>query len=274
VIQPKALLCIDAGNTLLKWCIHSNSELPLLQVQDWSTHPTGNLKPFSLCAEPVLNLLGPVLASQDFQAVLLSNVLGLEFEHAMHLLCKRYGVQLYLPRVNAHRGLHTAYQQPASLGKDRWLACLAVSELSQFAVNLVVGLGTATTFDSLVKTHDWQHLGGFIVPGVGAMFECLHVKTAELPFQGGHFVSPVLEKEEWPLNTQSAISDGVVRMQIAMVQATLADLSRWQGQPVQLWLCGGYAHDLAVYFPQACCLEHAVFKGLVFDYQLYLQGKA
>lgn len=257
--KPSALLCIDAGNTLVKWCVHRNASLPLLAVaQQWSK-PTAEFK--------LVDLPGQV------DAVLLSNVLGPEFEESLRKQCIDRKTDLHVLKVNANSQLQSAYDNPAQLGKDRWAACLAVAQASNAPVNLVVSFGTATTLDALVKKGDaWQHLGGFIVPGVQTMLSSLHNNTAELPkvdfntLELGHF--------EWPGNTQQAIAAGVGRMQIAWVQSLVDELKRTHGQPPAVWFSGGFAAQMQSLYPAAQLLEHAVFKGLVFDYRMQHGGAA
>lgn len=63
-------------------------------------------------------------------------------------------------------GVRNAYQQPQTLGIDRWLAMLgAYNEVAK--PTLIIDAGTAITVDWM--TEQGQHLGGWIVPGVELM---------------------------------------------------------------------------------------------------------
>lgn len=270
-----ALLCIDAGNTMVKWCLHANAQQPFMVANDLQSRATATFKPFSNALPAVLKHLGSTVqqAKSPIQAVLLSNVLGLDFEQAVRGFCDQHNLPLHVLAVNARtQQVQSAYEDPASLGKDRWAACLAVSQLSPVNVNLLVSFGTATTLDALVRTGaTWQHLGGFIVPGVQTMLGSLHANTAELPQV--EFIQS-REGSVWPVSTHQAIGEGVARTQTALIQSLLSEMHNEYEQAPTLWLSGGFASAMAPFLPGAQMLEHAVFKGLVLDYQLTQQGLA
>lgn len=269
----RALLCIDAGNTLVKWCVHSDSKKVFSLESEFFSHPTTAFKPFDTSVDLLNGLLGGLLAEQKlrFEAVLLSNVLGAEFEQAVRSVCDSQGLSLHVLTVNSSPNIQSAYENPLSLGKDRWAACLAVSQTSNSSLNLLVSFGTATTLDAVIRKENWQHLGGFIVPGVSTMFDSLHLNTAELPKVN---LSGQAPSGRWPVNTRQAIGEGVGQMQAAMVHSLMADLESQYSCKPALWLCGGFAAQMQIYLPQANLLEFAVFRGLVFDYQLANRGVA
>lgn len=271
--QAQALLCIDAGNTLVKWCVHGNFTQAFSSANELFSHPTAGLKPLSGSLNTLREQLGPFMsvASNPVGCVLLSNVLGPELEQVVRQLCGEYGVPLHVLGVNTRQQVQSLYQNPLSLGKDRWAACLAVAQLSDVAVNVVLSFGTATTLDVLVKTSSWQHLGGFIVPGVQTMLSSLHSNTVELPQVE---LGKAHEVSGWPVNTQHAIAAGVGRMQIALVQSVVAQLETTYSEAPDVWFSGGFAQQMQLHLPSARLLENAVFRGLVFDYQLARQGKA
>lgn len=268
-----ALLCIDAGNTLVKWCLHLDATAPFSTAHQLHSEPTSHFKPFSGAAALVQQYFGKALqiAEQPVGAVLLSNVLGPDFEQAVRTLCAEHQLPLHVLTVNAHSQVQTAYAEPATLGKDRWAACLAVSQSSKAMANLLVSFGTATTLDALVNTGRWEHLGGFIVPGIHTMFDSLHSNTAQLPK-----VQLGLPRASgvWPVSTYQAISEGVGRAQLALIQSLLDELQAQFGQSPALWLSGGFATQMANFLPGSKVLDHAVFRGLVFDYQLSQQDPA
>jgi type III pantothenate kinase len=269
----KSLLCIDAGNSMVKWCLHANSTQPFTLASDLKSQPTTVFKPFDCALPMVLKHLGATVneSGHTIEAVLLCNVLGPDFEAAVQGLCEQHKLPLHVLAVNSRAQVQSAYENPASLGKDRWAACLAVSQISQAKANLLVSFGTATTLDAVVNTGAWHHLGGFIVPGVQTMLDSLHTKTAELPKVE---LSQPDAVQMWPLGTRQAISEGVARTQTALIQSLLAELNVQHSQQPALWLSGGFASAMIALLPGAQLLEHAVFKGLVFDYQLTRQGLA
>jgi len=101
------------------------------------------------------------------------------------------------------------------------------------------------------------------------MLGSLHSNTAELP----HVELGVPGAGNvWPTSTQRAIGEGVGRMQVALIESLVNELETQWGETPTLWLCGGFAPAMKKLLPSANLLEHAVFKGLVLDYQLFRQG--
>ena len=76
------------------------------------------------------------------------------------------------------RGIGIDYPQPASIGPDR-LANAVAARVHYGAPSLVVDFGTAVTFD--VVDRSGNYAGGIIAPGLSAMTDYLHEKTALLP---------------------------------------------------------------------------------------------
>lgn len=264
------LLCIDAGNTFVKWCVFDQNSLVAQSAT--GQHATSVFKPFDSCLRALETCLASVL-EQNVVSVLLSNVLGDEFERVLRALCNARQIDLHVLSVNSGGHVMSAYDVPQTLGKDRWAVCLAVAQESRADVNLVVSFGTATTLDAVVKKDSWQHLGGFIVPGIQTMLASLHNQTAGLPqLDPASLLQASLSV--WPRSTQQAISAGVGRMQIAWVQSLVDELRNKHAQAPAVWFVGGLGPQMKVLYPAAEVLEQAVFKGLLFDYQNQLKGAA
>ncbi|MDD5198577.1 MAG: type III pantothenate kinase [Terrimicrobiaceae bacterium] len=75
-------------------------------------------------------------------------------------------------------GIGIDYPQPASIGADRLANAVACAALHGTPA-IVVDFGTAVTFD--VISADGNYIGGVIAPGLSAMTEYLHSRTALLP---------------------------------------------------------------------------------------------
>ncbi|HEX4855869.1 MAG TPA: type III pantothenate kinase [Limnobacter sp.] len=283
--SSRAVLCIDAGNTLVKWCTQPDWKAGFLLNGPVSSFSSQGLKGQSDNWPQFERLLRHDLLFPGLSAVLLCSVLGIGLEEKMRVLCSTLGLPLHILSVRAYQPVNSAYINPASLGRDRWAATLAVSNESRHPVNLLVSFGTATTLDALVDQAGWQHLGGYIVPGVQTMFSSLHVNTAELPrvdldsaSLSVHRVigsqALALPQPAWPESTTRAISEGVVNMQVAMVQACAQRLEQQFGQKACIWLTGGFASLVLPRLSEARILEHAVFRGQLLDYQLHREQAA
>ena len=82
--------------------------------------------------------------------------------------------------------LLSAYQDPTSLGIDRWLALLGTIHLYPNENVLIIDAGTATTVDLLAN--NGQHQGGWILAGIKALFNSIlshstlvHAENKTLP---------------------------------------------------------------------------------------------
>ncbi|WP_019030201.1 type III pantothenate kinase [Colwellia piezophila] len=67
--------------------------------------------------------------------------------------------------------LKSAYQQPTTLGIDRWLVLLGAMHLVPKQNILIIDAGTATTVDLL--SSNGQHQGGWILAGIKALFKSI-----------------------------------------------------------------------------------------------------
>ena len=76
------------------------------------------------------------------------------------------------------RGVGIDYPKPNTIGPDRLANAVAVARHFG-APSVVVDFGTAVTFD--VVNRAGNYVGGIIAPGLAAMTDYLHEKTALLP---------------------------------------------------------------------------------------------
>lgn len=75
-------------------------------------------------------------------------------------------------------GISIDYPQPENIGADRLANSVACAELYGCPA-IVVDFGTAVTFDVISASR--CYIGGIIAPGLNAMTDYLHEKTALLP---------------------------------------------------------------------------------------------
>lgn len=75
-------------------------------------------------------------------------------------------------------GIDINYPQPSRVGADRLANAVAAATLYKLPA-VVIDFGTAVTFD--IVSADRAYLGGVIAPGLNAMTDYLHERTALLP---------------------------------------------------------------------------------------------
>lgn len=153
------------------------------------------------------------------------------------------------------QGIRNAYTEPARLGCDRWAAMVAAFHLAGSGV-CVVDCGTAVTLD--VVTVDGQHRGGLILPGLTAMQAGLGQHTS-LPTVDFTRTGDAL----LGVATDEAIGLGIVRAIAALVDQTLAAVTRDYGEDVACYLTGGDAMYIAPHLASPCRqLPDLVLQGL------------
>jgi type III pantothenate kinase len=209
-----SVLCIDCGNTRLKWGLRENGR--------WSAQ---DALPIAQAAK-----LGGMLP-QAPSRMIACNVAGEAAGAAIEALAAGLGVSLqWLRSQQQECGVTNGYDDPARLGVDRWAALIGARGLHVGAC-LVVNAGTATTVDVLDAEGMFQ--GGLILPGLAMMREALARNTAGLPLAAGSL-------RDLPRNTDDAIASGCLN-------ATLGAIERMFGRiadaPQPLCLLSGGASE-------------------------------
>jgi type III pantothenate kinase len=177
-------LCFDFGNTRLKAAVFSGHQLDQVIILDNDQTPT------------ILSLL----ELYQPQKSILSSVIN----HNPEL------EDLLKSRTRFHKLDHdsiipvsTPVGKPETIGADRLALVVAAVDLFGDKNNLVIGLGSAITYNFVNKYHEF--LGGGISPGMEMRFKSLQAFTAKLP----------LVKADWnfPLvgyDTRTNILSGVI----------------------------------------------------------------
>jgi type III pantothenate kinase len=187
------ILCLDAGNTRLKWGLWDGA--------GWREQ--------GACAHVAIGELPRSLPVPPLQIVA-CNVAGARVAAQIEALGVALAVPLAWFRSSAAAGgVVNGYDNPAQLGADRWAALIGARALHAGAA-LVVMAGTATTID--VLDADGVFRGGLILPGLDLMRQALARNTAGLPEACGSYRAT-------PTNTDDAIVSGAL-------QATLGAIER------------------------------------------------
>ncbi|QBG35998.1 type III pantothenate kinase [Litorilituus sediminis] len=106
------------------------------------------------------------------EGVIVASVANELLVDALHLWCKQNNKSFkQVVSEQQKANLCSAYDKPESLGVDRWLALVAVSNIYPQQNCLIVDAGTATTIDLL--TADGQHQGGYILAGIDTLYSAV-----------------------------------------------------------------------------------------------------
>lgn len=176
--------CLDFGNTRLKCAVFSGRELQEVIVMPDDQEET--LLKMIQQYKPAKSLLSSVVKHNP----------AIEKVLAQHT---RFHLLNHLSRIP----ITTPVGKPETIGADRLGLMVAAVDLYPRKNNLVIGLGTAITYNFVNKYHEF--LGGGIAPGMEMRFKSLHDLTALLP----------LVEKDWnfPLvgyDTRTNILSGVI----------------------------------------------------------------
>ena len=141
------------------------------------------------------------------------------------------------------RGVGIRYPKPRTIGQDRLANALAARHHFGAPV-LVVDFGTAVTFDVVDRAGDY--IGGIIAPGLAAMTDYLHEKTALLPRIRIREPRAVVGKD-----TEQAMLVGAVHGYRGLVRGLIGELKRdLRARRLPVVATGGYAKLIARGLPE------------------------
>ena len=210
------ILCIDCGNTRLKWGLRSGS--------GWAfkgTLPTADAATLRSClpaAAPIERAIGCIVASSEVCAAIQAALpYTLTWIKARDTQC----------------GVTSRYDTPAQLGADRWAALIGARGFHGSAC-VVVSAGTATTIDLLDAAGVFQ--GGLIMPGLDLMCTALASNTAQLPHAAGRY-------RPLPRSTQDAITSGAICATLGAIERMFSSIAQEPG--ALCILSGGSAASLS-----------------------------
>ena len=146
------------------------------------------------------------------------------------------------------RGVGIDYPKPWTIGPDR-LANAAAARQRFGAPAAVVDFGTAVTFD--VVDRAGNYVGGIIAPGLAAMTDYLHEKTALLPRIKIREISSAVGK-----STEEAMLVGAVRGYRGLIRELITELRReFKTRRLPVVATGGYAQLIASKMPEIQAVE-------------------
>lgn len=169
-------------------------------------------------------------------AVLIASVAGAALTRKVEEVGRAcWGIDAQRLQSRAEQGgVRNAYDEPARLGVDRWLAI--VGAVAAHGAPLIVwDVGTAATLDAVDA--DGRHLGGWIVPGPSTMLKSLR-RWTRLPAPEALENTGAMEPGQ---STSECISRGVVAAQLGALTEMTRALSKGGAAKPRLVISGGAA---------------------------------
>ena len=220
-------LLVDNSNSFTKFALSSPTRLGRVRRL-----PTGDVNPDSVRS---------LLAKWNYRRVVLCSVVP-----AKARILARVFQHVPVLRVSSkiQLGIGVDYPEPATIGADR-LANAAAAAVFYGAPCIVVDFGTAVSFDILGK--NLKYVGGVIAPGLEAMTDYLHQRTALLPK-----ITLLEPPAAIGKSTREAMLSGAVHGYRGLIRQILLELKRELGNPRRLSVVatGGYAELIAAALPE------------------------
>lgn len=154
-------LCIDWGNTRIKAAIFQDEKI---------------VKDSNFSEVEALTGIMEMVEHYQPKATILCAVAN--FPPELKVLLQEQ-TKLIILNSNTSLPIMNAYHSPDTLGADRLALAAAANQLFPQYDNLVIGIGTAITYNFLPKNRAFR--GGNITPGMDMRFKALHAFTHGLP---------------------------------------------------------------------------------------------
>lgn len=148
-------LCIDHGNTAVKFAVFQNREMVLAGLG--------------------LDELTRYLEKNTIDAAIIATVGAPETVTFLKSIIPN----LHVLSQDSKLPIQNSYTTPQTLGQDRLANAIAASFLAKNTPSLVVDAGTCLKFD--FTDNQANYLGGSIAPGLRMRYRALHHYTAALP---------------------------------------------------------------------------------------------
>lgn len=225
-------LLIDNSNTRTKFALASED-----QLQSWrATIPTSELS---------FDSIETALAHVDINALTLATIGSVVPEKGALLtkVLQELGLPCHLISARSRLPIAIDYPNPNQIGPDRLANAAAIAPTSCPAI--VIDFGTAVTFDVISPAGGGTYLGGVIAPGLGAMCEGLHRRTALLPkIELAEPISAIGK------STEQAMQVGAVIGYRGLIREILLSLNRELAAPATIFATGGDAELIARGLPE------------------------
>lgn len=234
--MPSITLCFDFGNTRLKCAVFDGREL--LEVLVLENDHTDSIQALLEKYKPAKTLLSSVIKHNPEINGLLAKA------SRFHLLDHHSKLPITSP-----------VGKPETIGADRLGLVVAAVDLFPRMNNLVVGLGSAITYNFVNKYHEF--LGGGISPGMEMRFKSLHTFTALLP----------LVEKDWnfPLvgyDTRTNILSGIILGMAKEIDGTIDAYAERYGN-FNVLLTGGDAPYFVYHLKNKIFADpNLIYKGL------------
>ena len=236
-------LLIDIGNTKTKWMLRDQRKI--YQEDSFLTEDIDQ---------------DHFMFSEKIQKIFISNVASFEKEAILKIKLKKFSCPIeFVKPQKKWKHLLNGYQDSSSLGVDRWLSALSVSNSIQKST-VIVSVGTAVTIDYLSfdkKEHQYTFEGGVILPGLHLTKNALSQNTAHLKNNEGVLQIPAI-------NTANAIQSGFILSVLGNLKSFF-ELALSKSKDVNIVLSGGDAEYIYQHLTEDLKSHSMIKKDIVLE---------
>lgn len=230
-------LCIDFGNTLQKAAFFRGNQL--VEVLPFGTDLSESLRQMLETYQPERSILSSVINHPpEINELLAANT-------RFHML----------EAGQSKLSFTTPVGKPSTIGADRLALCAAAVMMYPGQNNLIIGLGTAVTYNFMNVRNEF--LGGGISPGMYMRMKALNNYTAKLPVVAPDWNVPLIGYD-----TKTNIQSGVVLGMAYEIEGFI-DAYRGKYKAFNVLLTGGDSVHLAPHLKSLIFADRdLLFKGL------------
>jgi type III pantothenate kinase len=225
------LLAIDAGNTNTLFAVHDGERFRA----QWrsATKDTKTADEFIVWLSNLMELEN--LKIKDVDAAIIASVVPQSLFN-LRSLCRKYfqAEPLVVGEPGIDVGLRINMDRPQDVGADRLVNAVAAHKIYGGPL-IVIDFGTATTFDVVSKTGDYE--GGVISPGVNTSLEALHLAAAQLPRIEVTKPQRVIGDATTP-----AMQSGTYWGYLGLIEGLVARIKEEYDEPMKVVATGGLAN--------------------------------
>ncbi len=224
-------LLIDIGNTRIKWAMQATAQTTKTTI-------------FAESHATALAQLTILMQSHLFSHIHAASVADPYWQAQITQLAQQHQQAITWHQSSAMAyGVHNHYNNPSTLGIDRWLSLIAAKHLFPNQAGLIINAGTAITVDSLDA--NGYFLGGCIASGLHLQTQALQTKTAQLNVPLHH-----IPTVNYPKNTQDAMYLGILRSLAGLISLQRNRMQQDQIPPQYCLISGGDASSIIPHLPQ------------------------
>ena len=194
------ILCIDVGNTNIKYAVWEGNEIKgSFRVSSRHSRTADEY------GATLMNLLqSKDINRKDIEGIIMSSVIP-SLNYTISHMCEYFfGVTPKVVGAGIKTGLNVKADNPKEVGADIIANCVgAFTKYGDGKPMIVIDFGTATTFD--VLTGNGELIGVVIAPGIKTSLEGLVSNTAQLPM-----IELEAPKSAIPKTTRTAMQAGII----------------------------------------------------------------